>query len=1735
MREYIPELFKVMHSSRIIPLLAALLLLGAARLGAQSLIVFNVDLSSYPEVGADLMVMDSLGNPLRDFSPADFEVIDDIQDVSSTVTVDCPHPTNPSAFSVVLANDQSASMNEDAGRGKTRFELMKEGVTAFVQTVDFTPPTMVAITAFADAPSIVSDFKNTTTPLINSLGSITLGGGTDFAQAFLNSRAGAIPLLRTRPDTVRRIVVFLTDGFPNNAPPVGQIVSEAIASGIQIYTIAVGTPMTDDLKSLALMTGGIPYGNVQTPLEMQAIYRQIALTGRGYSPCHIRWRTHLDCAPGGKSHQVKITLKTKGASNGVVYQVPTSSLVSLKANPDLLWFGGAAPGAGVDKPITLTAVNSPITINSGTVTSGQPFTVLNWGGTPPPFTILAGSSRTITVRFTPPDSGSYSANLQLSSLPCSITPILLVGGLRRSGASSSLRLLSPLGKETFAGCDSVMIRWGGVDPTDTVKLEYSSDDGATWQPITDRATGLSYRWMPAAPGTRYRVRVSVEASVDHRITTVAGGGAGDDGGQATSAILSAPTGVAIADTILYIAESGDNRVRVVDFRSGIIKTLAGTGFPGHSNDGGQASAARLFNPNDVLLVGTKLYIADYSNHRVRMVDLETGIITTVAGTGNSGYSGDEGPATSADLQYPAYLAYGGNSIYITDFGNARIRRIDLSTGIIRTIAGGGTNPFSEGRPAIEAILKKPAGIVVVGDTLFIAESGGAKVRRVDLKTGIFTTYAGTGTAGYGGDNGPADQAMLDMPIGLEATAGALFVSDANNNRIRRIDFDTRIVTTFAGTGQPGFSGDDGDALAARLNYPGRPVSSASALLVPDVRNNRVRSISFGRIAGEDASTSSFGVTVPRVSISSTIAGKQVDLGRMALGRTRDSLVATVICNTGNQPLRIDSITIAGANPGDFSVTGGVLGSEIPPGGCRSIELVFRPGAVGARGAIAVVHGGCAASDTLRLAGTGIAPCNDTSLVFADLGVVAVSATSEATLTTAICNRGGSAFSGTVTLLPADGSFSIVSGGGAFTLGPNECRTVVVRFAPSAPGRASAVLDYGIPSECGALRTSLFGQAIAPAHLDVLKSLTMTGPLCWDGARDTTILLYNSGDDTLRVTEISLTKNDEGFSVPPPAPTPTTPLLIPPLSGQRITIHFDPAAPGQKSGTIRIVSNDPTGPISIDLAARRDSVHAQATSQLLNFGRPSGVSYPRDSFVVIQNTGTVPVTITGGAIDGADRDQFLFDPAQLPITIGPGSSAKVKVTILAPADENPFNASLALRTDPTCDSGVVRVALLGPGALPVATVEGPSAIDITCSGAATLDTTITIRNDGGSQLRITGIAVTDDGQGSFSALPLSPDPLLIEPGARATVRYRFTPGSTGTKHGVITLTDNVSGGATSIAIDATYERISFTLPTSPIDFGSTSPTLPVDRQIQITNTGSTPLRWMLPASVGAFQLQSVTPATADPGASSVAVYRFVGTDPGEYRETIDVGEERCGTSSPLALRAVISEKVITTVQLPIDSALIGVRVLLPVRMAPNDPAAFERSGASRFTGTLQVDGVSLVVDTLLGARIVNRSYEGRGRSQTITFEGTYAPASGDLLMRIGGRTFNTDTTWKTLKLTAFAWDAPGVSVTLVPGAFRVYGPCYNGQDLLVATPRVSKVTPMPISGDAGVELEVPEGVTARAALYDARGVETLLLADRYLTAGTHVLVLHAAAIPSGSYNLVIRTPFGVSSRPIIVQK
>ena len=306
-----------------------------------------------------------------------------------------------------------------------------------------------------------------------------------------------------------------------------------------------------------------------------------------------------------------------------------------------------------------------------------------------------------------------------------------------------------------------------------------------------------------------------------------------------------PYGVVIGpDRGLYFCDLDNQRIRRLDLTTHRTTTIAGNGQKAYSGDGGPAASASLSMPHEIQFdAAGHMYIAERDNHVVRRVDAKTGVISTLAGTGAPGFSGDGGPAARAQLRQPHSIAVGPNGrLLICDVGNHRIRQVDLASGTIETYGGTGERlPTPDGAPVKSVPLNGPRTIAIDRDgDLYLALREGNAIYRVAPKTATIHHVAGTGEQGYLGDGGPAKAATFAGPKGLAYARGNLYIADTENHVVRRIDLATGIITTALGTGRRG-DGPEPDPLRCALSRPhGVFVDAAGALYVGDSEAHRIR-------------------------------------------------------------------------------------------------------------------------------------------------------------------------------------------------------------------------------------------------------------------------------------------------------------------------------------------------------------------------------------------------------------------------------------------------------------------------------------------------------------------------------------------------------------------------------------------------------------------------------------------------------------------------------------------------------------------------------------------------------------------------------------------------------------------------------------------------------------------------------------------------------------------------------
>jgi sugar lactone lactonase YvrE len=912
------------------------------------------------------------------------------------------------------------------------------------------------------------------------------------------------------------------------------------------------------------------------------------------------------------------------------------------------------------------------------------------------------------------------------------------------------------------------------------------------------------------------------------ITTVAGNGTAGFSGNNTRAIhaeLNDPEGVAVdAGGNLYIADTQNNVVRLVTASNGIISAFAGNKVAGYKGDGGPATAARLNLPEGVALDSAgDLYIADTFNSVIRLVNASTGIITTAAGDGSAGYSGDGGPATEASLDHPAEVAidgtgnfyvpdqynfvirlvnssgtistiagdtfssYGGDggsatgaqthepmgsvaidpsgNLIISDSGNHAVRRVAASTGIITTIAGTGLAGFSgDGSTATNAQLDDPQGIALdAAGNIYIADAGNNVVRRIEASTGIITTFAGSQGCAYNGDGGPATSAQLCFPGGIAFdAAGDLYIADTYSMVVRRVDASTGIITTVAGNGTQGYSGDGGPATSAELSIPNSiAVDGAGNLYIADSYNMVIRKVfaSTGEIltVAGDHTLGYSGDGGPATSASLNYPfGVGVDsAGDLYIADSYNSVVRFVDAASGQ------IATIAGNGTYGFSGDGGPA---------TAAEMAYTWGVtLDASGRLFVTD---LFNSRIRLvtAPQSTFTVQPTTLNFGNTSVNGTSSPIKA----AVQNTGPKTLGISVTI-SGEASLQFSQSNNCADVPPDASCAISVTFAPTSAGAQSASLN--ISAGAGGTQTvQLLGNgtklSVSPTSLSFGNQIQGTP----SSSQPVTVTTGNFGP--ISITSISIASaqysqtNNCGSSIPA-------------NSSCTINVVFQPSTTGTKNGTLSIkTGNAGSFPVTLSGTGIRPSVSPTG----LSFSSQNRGTVSNSQAVTVTNTSNDVLSIASISIGSAQFSQTSNCGSSVP----PNSSCTINV-VFKPTITGTITGVLSIKT---ANAGNYSVTLNGNG---VAPSVSPTSLNFgnQIHGTGSPPQPVTITNNSGGTLSITGIAISAPSQFSQTNNCGS----SVSPNSSCTINVVFDPTVKRALSGTLSI-KTVGAGNYAVALSGT---------------------------------------------------------------------------------------------------------------------------------------------------------------------------------------------------------------------------------------------------------------------------------------------------------------------------------------------
>lgn len=1057
--------------------------------------VYTPDADKFPKVRAFYEAADLNNVPIPGISSTDFRIVENgVTIPPADITQKCSTIIDGPELSVVLVIDKSGSMSEQVGSRpeETRFRFVKQASKLFVSLLNFIGRTKVAVVSFDGQAYLEHDWSNNRNSIIKAIDSMIIGSATYYDPPLLHKQWGAITLIKDRyvrenlPATVKKVIIFLTDGEPNKPPTRDTIRKELLDNGIAFYAITAFTGMNKDLATWADITGGDHYeaNSKDAYSKLQEIYSEIAKKLQAKEVCYVEWNTQMGCNEESRTRTVFITLqKNINITDTSTYQAPASSVMELAVNPPIVSFGNPAVNASIDKTVNVTAKNGKLVLTadppapagtaSFTVTS---FNGSAWNGTTPQ-TIDSGKTALVGVRFTQGSTLDFrQSGLRIKGTPCDPPLIPLVGG------AADIVLLDPINSEIRSTCNDLTILWGGVDSTEQVIIQYSSDNGANWNLLTDKGTGLKYIWSSdelkkLSTKGQYKIRVGLPPS--------------------KTFVWAKSLGGTLSDSSVSIALSPDGQ------NSYIAGTFEGVAsFDGKPMNSASGSKDGFFARLDI--GGNVDFVNSIGGPNV---DAITGI---AAGDNQIAYATGHfiGDATFG------FVNKRSTSLTARNFFMTRIEP-NGGTVIVNVLGATATNPTAEAfgeRIAWEPFEKR---VYVEGQF-----------------KGVLTATMRDGTK--------ATITNRSQPLVWKPFT-AVFDPSGNWLDLQPSKTQGKPYTTLTATDKDGCIYETGSFTGSVTKNPGNKTITSAG------QSDGFITKFCGTPSSQSSSLVPFPLAKARLySIDSNI---RFNVGVTAVGTPKDKVLSTGICNDGNLDTFIDSVSVSDPQFSLKSVLNGRLFPSVNCD-TVPIEVLFTPTAPGDHCATVTFYATCSPVVKMTICGTAVEPCDYVHVTDTTFTNTLVGSKKTMLINKAIENKSNILINGQLSLGGANpGDYAITAfrmidrnGNPAqgdvnsklFTIKPGGHLEVTAEFSPTAVGKRLAFIDLKLDTVCVEAKVQLSGDGEAQLTASATDAIWGCVPVGGKDRKD--VVITNDGNSELTITGISLQKNNGTFTlINPPAP------------------------------------------------------------------------------------------------------------------------------------------------------------------------------------------------------------------------------------------------------------------------------------------------------------------------------------------------------------------------------------------------------------------------------------------------------------------------------------------------------------------------------------------------------------------------------------------------------------------------
>jgi len=1300
--------------SRLVTMLA-LAAMGSSALLGQSLSVYNINVSGFPTIKADYLGLDAAGEPITNLDASNFRIQETpaggaTVNLTPTLKHGCRDLSEDPQASIIIVLDRSGSMLLNQRDGINRWKFVEQAVENFVGRVRFIGETRVAVVAFASNYEVFNTWTDNPKEIMDTLKKRFPAGHTDYDAPFNEkNKPNVFDLFAQRPSNIPKFVFFLTDGEPTtpelNSDAASltwgsRIGSQLSSIGARFFAVSFMVPSTHlSISTLATRTGGKSL-LINNEDQLVEIFGLLALETRINKICTLEWQSPFVCTDEARVRNALFTMvyNNRNYENRATYETPPSSLGRADVSAPILFCGDPAANTSSTETLTITATNGPFQVTSLSITPTGNFDITDYDSpnnrpTFAPFTIPQGQSRTLSIRFSQGAVRTYrEAFLQINGLPCN-QQVKLVGG------AGQVQLNSPIGGELFSSCDSVVISWSGVLPTDGVTVEYSSNGGASWNVIRNDARGLFLRWLPPAPGTQYKIRVtrSAESAFVWRAKL---GGTGKD---SSNAIALTPAGDKVFVTGWYngpfthgttnvnnaqgnedgfLAEfdaSGNpTRVALLQGNGNNVERMVGV----HTDDRGVAYVAGNFSSP----VAT---FAPYGTLNRGPIDpgMNGFLVAIQNGT----------PIWQVELQGTAIRT---GQVEILDLGiNTATQRLVVIGRYVRFFRAG----LNGAVPVESQIINSPdwqyfvatysfAGVPQsVTNSAAINRPGGYQYLRTTVSANNFTYETGVFNAprafppldplGHSGQ-GDVYVSMFGSAPGSSAESTSNFIVQAPS-----IAFNPAAVTVV-----PVAQGQTSLPQAATLqntgNFPVRIVDArfqgahaadfkliTGSIIGHNLQRAQSNSLEFDFTpTGLGPRTATLVVTgacntVALLEVTSeglapcvweTVS--PIDLGKVVKDRAANRNNVCVLRNNGPSAL---TGTITSVGSPDMVITrpgGGALDGpfSVPPGGCFLVDITFTATANGfvQKQINYNLPEECGEANG-TVVGEGVEPI--VTLTSRPFGDVRLGCAESASLELRNSTTEPIDVTAITTDPAASQHFTATLPAAPFTLQPDQVISIPVSYSPQARGAHSMTIRVTVVGISAPLEGTLTGRGVQPTI--AANDVNFTAWTVNQTSNQVGVVLIRN-DDTeapLTITGIRFDPATTEFNITSALPT-FPAVILPGGDPIRLELSFTPSAGGNRSARI-IVDHDakacplpPTASLNVAVTGIGAS---PSPLDPIDFGDVLSCAEATRTVTIVNPNPTAPLQITGSTSLG-DAVNFPFVPIA-PFTIDPGGSRILSVT------------------------------------------------------------------------------------------------------------------------------------------------------------------------------------------------------------------------------------------------------------------------------------------------------------------------------------------------------------------------------------------------------------------------------------------------------------------------------------------